>query len=227
MQPTTAATELERRVTPLADQARSLEVTDQETYDLAAERLRALVKLRDEIVEHHREMKSRSYQAWQAVIAAEKKLLEPVTNAERIYKQRVAAYQTEQERIAAEARAQADREAQTRAAEQREREIEQAEAAGADAEEVAALIAEPLPVVLPDLPPATFQKAAGISTANSWKGQCVSLAQLLKAIVEGKASIGLVLENQPAINALARATRGTLPVAGIRFYSEPTVRTRR
>ena len=227
MNPTPAATDLERRGNTLADEARALEVYDQDTYDFAAERLRAVVVLRTEIIEHHAEMKHRSYEAWQAVIAAEKRLLDPVADAERTCKRAIAAYETEQRRIQAEARQRAEAEAQAVAAEQREREIEQAEAAGADAEEVAALCAEPLPMVLPEEPPATFQKAAGISTANSWKGECVSLPLLVRAIAEGKANVSLVAPNNTAINALARATRGTLSVPGIQFFSSPTVRARR
>jgi hypothetical protein len=223
----TTTTELEGRVYTLAGEARALEITDQQSYNLAAERLRAVVALRGEIVDHHAEMKSRSYQAWQAVIAAEKKLLDPVQEAERVYKARLGAYQTEQDRIDREARAKAEAEARDLAAKQRESEIEQAEASGADPEEVAALCAEPLPVVVPEPPPPSFQKAAGISTANRWKGECYSLPQLVKAIADGKASIGLVEKNETAINALARATRGTLAVPGIRFFNEPTVRASR
>jgi hypothetical protein len=225
--PTTTTIELERRVHTLADEARSLAVSDQESYDLAARRLLGIVALKAEIVDHHAEMKSRSYEAWRSVIAAEKVLLDPVTEAERIYKNRLGAYQTEQERIAAAAREQAEAEARAWAAKQRESEIEQAEAAGADPEEVAALCAEPLPVVIAEPPPSSFTKAAGISTANNWKGECVSLPQLVRAIADSKANIGLVMANETAINQLARATRGTLAVPGIRFFNQPTVRASR
>jgi hypothetical protein len=227
MNPTIATTDLERRASTLAEEARAFGVNSQESYDLAAVRLRALVSLRIEILDHHKDMKARAYQAHQAVIAAEKKLLDPVAEAERIYKHRIGAYEAEQGRLEEEARAKAEAESHAQAAAQREREIEQAEAAGADAEEVAAICAEPLPLVIPEPPPATFQKAAGISIANAWKGECLSLAQLVKAIADGKANIGLVMANGPAINALARATRGTLQVPGIRFFNQPAVRARR
>lgn len=227
MNPTIAAPELEQRVKTLGDEARAFEVVDQVTYDFAVERLKGVVALRNEIVEHHAEMKRRTHQAWQAVLAAEKKLLDPVADAERVYKRHIGDYETEQRRIEAERLALAEAEAQRIAAEQREREIEQAEAAGADPEEVAAICAEPLPVVAPAPPRPTFQRAAGVSTASNWKGQCFSPALLVKAIADGKANINLVSANETAINALARATRGTLQVPGIRFFNEPTVRTRR
>lgn len=223
----TKATEFRERVSTLADEARGLKVDSQEAYELAAEKLRGVRALKDEIIEHHREMKQRAYQAHQAVIAAEKKLLDPVAEAEYVYKRLIGAYETEQRRIEAEAQAQRDREAQALAEAEREREIEAAEAAGADAHEVAALIAEPLPVVYQEPPQPTFQRARGISTAAIWKGEVVSLQQLVRAIAKGEANVNLVAADQPAINALARATRGTLAVPGIRFFNESSVRTRR
>lgn len=223
----TKATEFRQRVSTLADQARALKVIDQESYNLAAQRVRGAVELRTEIVAHHADMKRKAYDSWQSVIAAEKKLLDPVAEAEGIYKRNLAAYETEQKRIEAEARAQAEREARALAEAQREREIEEAEACGADADEIRAICAEPLPMVVPETPEPAFQRAAGISTAANWKGTCTSLAQLVKAIAAGTANLNLVTENQTAINQTARATRGTLQIPGIRFFNEPTVRTRR
>jgi hypothetical protein len=49
----------------------------------------------------------------------------------------------------------------------------------------------------------------------------------VKAIAKGEASITLVAADTSAINSLARATRGTLAVPGIRFYDEAKVRARR
>jgi hypothetical protein len=227
MNPTIVTTDLERRAATLADEARDLVIADRQTYDLAAVRLRGVVSLRIEIVDHHADMKRQSYAAWQAVIAGEKKLLTPVEEAERIYKARIGAYEMEQRRIEAEAREKAEAEARALAAQQREREIEEAEAAGADAEEITALCAEPLPVVVHEPPPSTFTRAAGISTANAWKGECTSLTQLVRAIADGKANIGLVMANDSALNALARSTRGTLQVPGVRFFNQPAVRARR
>lgn len=225
MSPTHA--EFSDRVITLPDQARAIEITDQASYDRAAEAVRGVAQLRKEIVAHHEPMKQTAHAAWQAVLAQEKKLLDPVSEAERIYKFRLAAYETEQRRIEAEARAKAQREADALAAEQREREIEHAEAAGADAHEVAAICAEPLPMVVPEVPEPTFQRAAGVSTAANWKGECTSIARLVQAVAAGTANISLVEANQTAINSLARATRGTLQVPGIRFYNEPQVRVRR
>jgi hypothetical protein len=218
--------DLETRALTLAGQARALAVTDQPSYELAAERLLAVADLRREIVAHHEPIKRAAHTAWQQVLAAEKRLLDPVTDAERIYKARIASYEADQRRIEAEARAKAEAEARRLAEEQREREIEQAEAEGADLAEVTAMIAAPLPAIRPQEQPA-FQSARGITTAANWKGEVTSLEALVKAIAAGKANIGLVMANETAINQLARATRGTLEVPGIRFFSQATVRAGR
>jgi hypothetical protein len=222
----TPVRELETRAITLADQAKALKVVDQESYQTAAERLLAVAALRREIADHHAPLKKAAHDAWQKVIAAEKRLLDPVAEAERIYKLGIADYEAEQRRIVAQARAKAEAEARRAAEEARERELEQAEAEGADAEEVAAMIAAPLVVAPPRVEPA-FQQAKGVSVATNWRGEVISLDALVKAIAAGMANTNLVTANGVAINQLARATRGTLQVPGIRFFSEPVVRAGR
>jgi hypothetical protein len=152
-----------------------------------------------------------------------KKLLDPVAEAERIYQTAIGEYEAEQRRIEAKARAKAEEEARRKAEEQLERELEQAEAEGADEEEIAAMINAPLVVVPPKIE-SSFQQAKGVSVASNWKGEVVSLGKLVKAVAAGEANSNLVMANETAIHQLARATRGTLPVPGVRFYSQATVR---
>jgi hypothetical protein len=221
-----AVIELEQRALTLADQARAVKVADQQSYELAAERLRGVADLRREIVAHHAGIKKAAHQAWQQVIAAEQRLLTPVAEAERIYKSAIADYEAEQRRIEAETRRVAEAEARRLAEEQRERELERAEAEGATGEEIEAMINEPLVVTPPRVEPA-FQQAKGVSIAANWKGEVTSLDALVKAIAGGKANVNLVMPNETAINQLARATHGTLQIPGIRFFSQSTVRAGR
>jgi hypothetical protein len=222
----TPARDLETRALTLAEQAKALKITDQASYGLAAERLLAVADLRREIVAHHAAIKRAAHEAWQQVIAAEKRLLDPVAEAERIYKARISSFETEQRRLEAEARLKAEAKARRAAEEERERELEQAEAEGATGEEIAAMINEPLVVAPPRVEPA-FQQAKGVTTAMNWKGQVTSLETLVKAIAADKANISLVMPNETAINQMARATHGSLQVPGIRFYSQSTVRAGR
>jgi hypothetical protein len=220
------AIELEEKALTLVGEAKGLKIVDQPTYALAAERLLNIAALRREIEQHHAPIKKAAHAAWQVVIAAERTLLDPVAEAERIYKVGIAIYESEQRRIEAEARAKAEAEAQRLAEERRERELEAAEAQGADAEEIASMISEPLMAAPARVEP-TFQQAKGVSVAANWKGEIVSLEALVKAVAAGKANIGLVRPNDTAIGHLAKATRGTLAIPGVRFFSEPVVRAGR
>jgi len=98
---------------------------------------------------------------------------------------------------------------------------------GADLVEVTAMLAAPLPAIRPQGQQPAFQSARGISTATNWKGEVISLDALVNAVAAGKASSSLVMANEVAITRLARATRGTLQVPGIRFFSQATVRAGR
>jgi hypothetical protein len=210
----------------LADQAKALKIVDQQSYQTAVQHLLGVVDLRREIEQHHAPLKKSAYNTWQQAIAAEKHLLGPVIDAETTYKVAIAAYEAEQRRIETEARAKAENEARRLAEEALEREIEQAEAEGADIEEIRAMTNHPLVVAPLRVEPA-FQKAKGVTTAMNWRGEVTALPMLIKAIAAGKANINLVMPNEVAINALARSSRGTLTVPGIRFFSEPVVRAGR
>src|SRR5262249_44724932 len=120
----TPARDLETRALTLADQAKALKIVDQQSYQTAVERLLAVADLRREIVAHHEPIKRAAHIAWQQIIAAEKRLLDPVTDAERIYKTGISNYETQQRRLEAEARAIAEAAARRAAAEAREHEIE-------------------------------------------------------------------------------------------------------
>jgi hypothetical protein len=222
----TVTSDLETRALTLAAEARAWRIVDQQTYETAAERLLGVAALRREIVAHHEPVKRATHLAWQRAIAAERKMLDPVAEAEAVYKSRIAEYTAEERRLEAEAQTKAEAEARLAAEQLRETQLEQAEAQGASGAEIVAMIAEPLPLVVSQAAPA-FQAARGITTATNWRGEVVSLEALVKAIAEHKASSNLVIPNDAAINQLARATRGTLEVPGIRFFSQSTVRAGR
>ena len=221
-----AVIEFEQKTGTLVEQAKALRITDQPSYNLAAERLLAVADLRREIVAHHEPIKRAAHAAWKQVIAAEDKLLGPVAEAERILKTAIGDWEAEQRRLENEARVKAEAEARRAAEEQRENELEQAEAEGATVEEITAMVNAPLIVEPPRIEPA-FQPARGVSMAVNWKGEVTSLELLVKAIAAGRANINLVAGNEVAINQLARATRGTLQVPGVRFFSQSTVRAGR
>jgi hypothetical protein len=222
----TPVRDLETKASTLVQEARALKITNQQGYERAVEHLLGVVDLRHEIEQHYAPLKRKSHEAWQTILSAEKQLLAPVAAAEQAYKTAIVAWETEQRRIEAEAQATAAAEARAKAEEARERQIELAEMEGATGEEIASMINEPLPVIPSEVQPA-FQQAKGVSTAVNWKGEVVSLEMLVRSIAAGQASISLVMPNQTSINALAKVTRNTLAIPGVRFFSEPVVRAGR
>jgi hypothetical protein len=171
---TATAVDLKVWAETLADEARACQIVDEKSYGIAAERLLGVAALRREIEVHYGPLKKAAHDAWQKVLAAERKMLDPVAEAEAVYKGKIADYTGEQRRLEAEAQAKAETEARRLAELAREHELEQAEAEGADAEEIAAMIAAPLPLVVPQAPPA-FRTARGITTATNWRGEVMSL----------------------------------------------------
>jgi hypothetical protein len=221
-----AVERMEQRASTIVGRAKALKVHDQRSYELAAAHLLAIATLRREIEAHHAPVKKAAHAAWQQAIAAERRLLDPVIEAERIFKASIAEYEAEERRLEKEKQAKAQTEALREAEEARERELEQAEAEGADAEEIASMINEPLTVMPARVEP-VFRPVKGVSTFVNWKAEVISLEALVKAVAASKANIGLVMANETAINQLARATRGTLTIPGVRFFSEPVVRAGR
>jgi hypothetical protein len=60
-------------------------------------------------------------------------------------------------------------------------------------------------------------RVEGVGSRAQWGGEVTDMAALLKAIVEGKAPITFVEPNTAAINAFARATKGSQEVPGVAF----------
>ena len=209
---TTQVPELEQRALTRQEQARAIKIDSQLTLANAAGELLVIVSLRKEIVDHHAELKKTTHAAWQAAIAAERRVLEPVAEAERLIKLEIARYNTEQERIRQEEQrriqAEADRqrreqeakarrlqeESDRQHAEEVEALIEDAEARGAAPEHIAELANTPAPVIVPPaavfmpLPIAapTVQKVSGVSMRDVWSAEVTSIRQLAAEVGAGR-----------------------------------------
>jgi hypothetical protein len=218
---------LEEEAASWPNQAKALQITDQASYDHAAELVKAVKLLRKEAEEHHRPVISAAHNAHKVAIGALNKIDEPLAQAEAIIKAKVGAWDRDQERRRIEAERVAREEAERIAAEQLERDLEAAEAAGARPEEVTALIveAERMPVVVP-LPQPTYQPAAGISTRVTWAATVTNMSELLKYLAANPQYSSLVMVNQTALNALARAQQSGLRIPGVKVTRGTTVAVR-
>jgi hypothetical protein len=80
-------------------------------------------------------------------------------------------------------------------------------------------------VVAPTLAP-TIDKGS-VAVKKLYHAEVYDLMALVKAIVEGKAPLGLVEANMPALNAQARSLKETMNYPGVKAVAEDNLSTRR
>lgn len=106
-----------------------------------------------------------------------------------------------------------------------ERRLEEAAALEAmgETKEAEAVIAAPVPAVPVAPVRREIAQVSGNTLRSNWKGEVTDLLALIKGIAAGHVPASFVTVNQTAINQHARATKGTVPCQGIRFYDDPTM----
>ena len=217
--------ELETKALSWPAKAQTIAITNQQTYNDAAEFVVHIVGLRKRIVEHHAPIKTATHKAHKEAVKAEKKLLDPLAQAETIIKRALSAWDTEQDRLRREAQRKLD-EAQRKTEEQAQLDLAmEAEESGATEETVTEILETP--VVAPAIVAApTFQKASGVSTRQTWKAEVVDIKLLCKAIAEGWVAPNMVQANMVALNQMARAMKQSFNVPGCKAVPENSVSVR-
>jgi hypothetical protein len=218
--------ELEQKALTLPEQAKAIIIRDQPTYELAAEKLLAVAAMRREITEYHAPLKAKAHEAHKAICNAEAGMLAPVAEAERILKTGIATYTAEQRRIQEQREREAREAADRAAAEALEASIEAAEAEGASVDEVQAIIEQPMVAPAVYVAP-TIQPVSGIGTAKTYHAELVSIRELCKAVALGQVPEAYVSANLPALNGVARSTKGSMRIPGIRIVEDTQVRAGR
>jgi hypothetical protein len=220
------AENLQKQVMTLPEAARAVVIHDQASYEFAAEKLLTVAAMRREIVEYHAPLKQKAHEAHKAICNAEASMLAPVAEAEKILKQGIAAYQIEQRRIQEEQERLARQAAEQARLEALEASIEAAEAEGASVEEVQAIIEQPMVTPAVRVAP-TIQHVAGVSAAKTYRAEVINIRELCKAVAMGQCSEAYVTANMPALNGVARSTRGSIRIPGVRIVEDATVRAGR
>jgi hypothetical protein len=168
-----------------AQQAKAITVTDAEGYNSASEMVRGIVAIRRQVEQTFAPMKKKAHEAWKEVVAQEKKLLEPLEDAETYLKRQIGGYVAREEAARREQENRLRLEAQKLAEEAARREAEEAALASAIAAEqqgdtatAEAVLAAPIktaPVfVAPIIVPRTVQKQEGLSARKTYKFRVVN-----------------------------------------------------
>ena len=193
-------------------QAQTFAIATATDYQLAGEELKAIKGRMKELDDLRKTMTRPLDEAKKHIIAMFFPVEDGLKKAESLIKRAMLGYQQEQERKRQEEEARLRKIAED---EQRRRDAlasKQAEKARARGEEDRAqeildnVPVIPTPVVLKEQP-----KVKGISTRKVWKFRIIDAKQLPREYM---------LPNEKMLLAFARATKGTIPVAGVEFYVE-------
>jgi len=230
---------LATEATTWAAKAGALRIVDRESCVNASHFLRSIKGLRAQIqqwfaphVEAAMETKRKAEAARKALVDEMDRMEAPLVDAEAKVKRALIAWETDQEarRQVEERRLQAEAQRQAEAA-------TLAAAAALEAEAVqtgdAAMLAEahdileqpieaPVVVVKPDVP-----KVQGVTYRDQWKAHPeIDVKALAAAVASGAVPVTFLQPNLTAINQFCRATQGTQPVPGVRFYNDRQIAAR-
>jgi hypothetical protein len=212
---TTLATIDKEQALSVPDQARAFIVLSNDDFTKGEDFLALCKSLENSVHADLDDVVKQAHGSWKASVALRDKYLTPLEEGRRILKQKMIAYQDQQEQIRREAQRKAEDEAKARAEEEALAAALQAEKEG-DTETAEAIISEPVqvaPVIVPKSAPTASRLSAG---REVWSCEVTSLMDLCKAIVAGKASINMIEANMPALNQFAKAMKSTMQIPGVK-----------
>lgn len=183
---------------------------------VAADRLKGVQLLQKEVGETFDPIIEKAHKTHKEAIAQKNKFAQPLRQAEITYKGKIATFCSEQEKIRAKEEAKLRREAEEKERKLKEKAEEalkkgdekKAEKLMEKAEEI------PIPVVAPK-----YEKPSNISFSMRYRAEITDI----KAIPRYMNGIELLVPDMPAINRLARGSKGTIKIPGIRIIAEKEV----
>lgn len=202
-----------KKALSIPEQARAIQVVDNETYSQAGEILVTIKGLRKEIGAAFDPIIKKAHEAHKEAKAQKDKAEAPLIEAENIIKPALAAYDREQERLRREEEERQREIARKAEEERRLQEALQAEKEG-DAAAAQAIIEEPVyvpPVVIEKTTP----KVQGISMQKVWKFRIVNEALIPR---------DYMTPDTVKIGGVVRATKGSIQIPGVEIYSEDIVK---
>jgi hypothetical protein len=222
-----------------ASRAAGLKVIDRESCLNASHLLRSIKTLRSQVqawfaphLEAAMDTKRKAEAARKGLADEQARMESPLIEAERVLKATLLTFEQDQER------ARLDEERRLQAEAQKRAEALTLEAAAAmEAEAVktgdTAMLDEAFdilgqPIDAPVVSVAkSVPKVQGVTYRDQWKAHPqVDIKALAAAVASGAAPAAFLVPDMTAINQFARATKGTHPVAGIRWFNDRQVAAR-
>lgn len=222
-----------------SEKATGLRITDAASCVNASHLLCSIKGLRAEIqkfwaphIESACETKRKAELARKALTDERDRMEAPLVDAEGTVKRTLLAWETTQEQIRRDEERRLQAEAQKKA-----EAITLAAAAAMELEATATGNAEMLqeaqdildqPIDAPVVSVAKLMpKVQGVTYRDNWKAhETIDVKALAHGVADGVVSEVLITPNMTALNQLARATQGTQPVPGVRFFNDRTIAAR-
>ena len=205
--------EVENETHIMVGRASALVIDSPESLGLGAEFLRDLRTAKLKIKAVFDPARMSADKAHKQIVAASRKVTEPIARAESLVKGKIGAYRVQ---VEAERRAEEQRLAAVARKQDEERRLAEAERLEADGrkEEAEAVIEAPaMPVPMPVLPDTT-PKTEGVSVRKVWKYQIADPMALPRQ---------WLIADEKAIGEHARSMKERASIPGVRFWSEESV----
>lgn len=200
--------------TDVLAQADTVEVTNQQDYEVASVWTKACIDLKKKIVDFFAPMKKKAHEAHQAVRDNEKKHLDPVEKAIGILKGKMTTWYMEEQRKVREQEEKVRQEAIRQAEEARLKEAEELEKNG-EAEKAEEVLSAP--VLAPVFKHQEVEKPKGVSYRDNWK---------FKITDEAKIPREYLMPDQQKIAGVVKAMKKKTEIPGIEVYNDPIQVTR-
>jgi invasion protein IalB len=198
--------------TEITTRANTLAVTTAEEYQIAAELLRSIKTVRDNIAATFDEPIKAAHQAHKAMLEAKKKHEAPLSLAESTVKTKMNAWTTAQERKRREEEARLREQAQKEEEERRLREAQELERQG---ENQAAEALVSAPVIAPTVVVAKqVPKVEGVSTRSVWRFRIVNEAAVPREYMT---------VDEKKIGGVVRSLGNKANIPGVEVYEETIV----
>lgn len=218
------STEFPKQVHEVVAQAKALNITSAELYTQAVDLLLGVKELAKKVDASYDPIISAAKQAYDTARTKKAEVKGPLLEAEKVYKDKVAVYLSEEEEKRKKAEADA---AEALKAQQQEEDLEHAaalEAAG-DRESAEAVLAISMSAPAPAVTLApTVPKIAGVSKAELWSAEVFDLDALIKAVAAGDVPAMALLPNMTFLNGQARLMKKLLNYPGVRTVSKSSIR---
>ncbi len=209
----------EAESSPSVKAALLIKVRDQESRDEAAGMLQQIKRAKKVVVGIFFDPKKSTLLARQAVVAAEKGVLEPLAEVDTYLRQEIASYDEEEERVRQEAERKERERIEAEAETERARLFEQAMAEDDEEEAEAIMEAPTIHFEPPPLPAKRKPPAGPVGTQKRWKGECIDLMALVRAVAAKDAPLELLKVDQASLNSYATFKKEEASLPGVTFKS--------